>query len=491
MDMAVMAEDQELASDQDAENRDVLSQARKLLAEGQVEKCLDMVRHYWLENPDDAEAVSFMSEVMKDRGRSELSKRLAKLSEHLPLPIESPLRESTAHNPAVDLHKPDDATLVSGKQLFEAGYSLIEARQHELAAMLLNRASKLVPGEPTVNYELGFALMSMRRFEQAIPYLEEALDKDVDFDTLLNLLVCYTLTRQVDKADETLQKIGTLNLDPEQKQEFLHRQMVVKRLASKSSKSILNARDWLYILYGSVLLKISKRQDGQKEDAASIGHTLAILKGVMQGLCVDQPEVIEFYGPQSRPLAQAMAEFLEISMSAYQGPGQKNPALLTMTWASDIIGPHKSFVAKQKDRHLFSYGLSWDEPLPVVPDIVGCLCFDDPMPWRIYGSASPAEHGHGLDEPRKTMDAGSASLAPTQAPLLPGLAAAGEHRYAIEVEKAYKNILANARDLESDPRTIKHVQEALDYYESKRPYLIIGNSRALSTRSEYTAEILD
>ncbi len=183
----------------------------------------------------------------------------------------------------------------------------------------------------------------------------------------------------------------------------------------------------------------------------------------MKAFCVDQPEVVEFYGLQSRPLAQALAEFLQIPMSAYKGPERKEPALLTMTWASDIIGPHKTFATKQPDRHLFSYALSWDEPLPVVPDIVGCLAFEEPMPWRVYDS--------------------------TGEPVSGGLI--GEHRYTAEIEKAYKDILASARDLESAPSTIKNVQDALDYYQSKKQYLIVGNAKALPTRSEYTAEILD
>src|SRR5580704_7795234 len=107
--------------------------------------------------------------------------------------------------------------------------------------MLLNRLAKLAPGEPTVNYELGFALMSMKRFEQAIPHLEETLAKDNDFDTLLNLLVCYILTRQIDKAQATLEKIGQIKLDADQKKEFLHKQVVIKRLESLGNKNILNA----------------------------------------------------------------------------------------------------------------------------------------------------------------------------------------------------------------------------------------------------------
>ncbi len=308
----VMDTDNEISSNP-ANEGDALAQAKQLFAEGEIEKSLALARSYWLENPDDAEAAALLSNLMAESGRSDLSKRLSKLAEQLPLnqpPPASGQSVNLSEQPNQPVNK-NDATASGGKELFEAGYSLIDARQHELAAMLLNRAAQLVPGEPTVNYELSFALMSMKRFEQAIPYLEQILDKSADFDTLLNLLVCYILTRQLDKAQGALQKIGHLKLNAEQMQEFNHRLVVVKRLEGLSAKAHLHSRDWLYILYGSILLKPSARNEEIREDPASIGLTLAILKGVLEGLDL-QPEVIEFYGQQSRPLAQALAEFLEI-----------------------------------------------------------------------------------------------------------------------------------------------------------------------------------
>lgn len=444
---------------------DVLAQARKLLAEGEIEKSLVMVRGYWLENPDDAEAAALLSELMAESGRSDLSKRLSKLAEQLPLnqpPVISGQTTLMPESPNQSV-KENNATAAGGKELFEAGYSLIDARQHELAAMLLNRAAQLVPGEPTVNYELSFALMSMKRFEQAIPYLEQLLDKNTDFDTLLNLLVCYVLTRQPGKAQETLRNIGQLKLEPEQQQEFNHQQFVVKRLDHLGTKNHLNSRDWLYILYGTLLLRPSMRNEVVREDAASIGLTLAILKGVLEGLDL-QPEVIEFYGQQSRPLAQALSEFLEIPLSGYKGPARSEQALLTMTWATDIIGPHKSFVTRQKNRNLFSYALPWDEPLPLAPEIVGCLAYSEPMPW----------HEHTSD----LIQASDLNLI-------------NSSQYSAEIEKAYKNILSHARDLESDPGTIKSTEDAIHYYENKKPYLVLGNTKTFPSRCEYTAEALD
>ncbi len=454
---------------------DILEQAKQLLAEGRIEDSLAVVKGYWLENPEDGEAAALFSELMKESGRSELSKRLNSLAQQLP--VDAPLRVAEPLEPPYSEKSEPDASKneskqpatnkparkePSSKELFEAGYSLIDARQHELAAMLLNRAARIAPLEPTVNYELGFSLMSMKRFEQAIPHFEQALEVGADFDTLLNLLVCYTLIRQADKAQQTLERMTTLTLDQEQKQELSHRKVVLRRLETMRSKSKLTSRDWLYVLYGSILLRPSAQTDERiKEDPQSIGQMLAILKGVLEGLSA-MPELVEYYGLQSKPLAQALGEFLEVPISNYKGSGRPEHALLTMTWASDIIGPHKTFMTKEKNRAIFSYALTWDEPLPIVPEVVGTLGFDEPMPWN-----------------ENTPAAAQKSTMTDQSNFTPA------------IQKAYKAILANARNLESDPKTIKSVQEALDYYDGKRTHLVLCNSDGFASRSEYTAEIID
>jgi tetratricopeptide (TPR) repeat protein len=485
--------DEAYEADNTMPDHETLIKAKRLLAEGKIEESLKLVKNYWLENPDDADAASLFSDLMKESGRSELSKRLHSLADQLPLANPSgfkplSLAESEDHeenfedntfkekdellnNKLADNQSTEDNTstdshpsLAGGKEFFEAGYSLMDARQPELAAMLLNRAVRTAPQDPTANYELGFALMSMKRFGEAIPHLEQALQDEKDFDTLLNLLVCYTLTRNFIKAQETLVSLKGLTLDEEQKKEVTHQSLVLKRLESFRNKTKLNSRDWLYILYGSILLRPSTKEDKLQEDPHSIGQLLAIMKGVLEGLSA-MPETIEFYGPQSRPLAQALAEFLEIPITSYRGPEQPVQALLVMTWASDIIGPHKSFMAKEKNRGIFSYALTWSESLPVVPEIVGALADNEPMPWD---ENQPDPKNQPLVAP------------PTN-----------QRNFAPPIEKAYKAILAIARDLECDPRTIKFVQEALDYYETKKQHLLLCNTDAFKFRPEYTAEIVE
>ena len=188
---------------------------------------------------------------------------------------------------------------------------------------------------------------------------------------------------------------------------------------------------------------------------------LALLKGLLDGLYVDF-EVVEFYGSQSRPLARALAELLEIPFDSYKGPDRAEKALLTMTWASDIIGPHRSFANTEERRSLFCYSLTWDEPLPLVPEIVGCLGYDEPMPWRNQNSSIATADSVSVFD---------------------------EQEFDNVVESSYKSILYNARDLEGDPSMIHSVQEAVDYYTDKTSLLMLGNSSIFPYRSEYTAEL--
>ena len=44
------------------------------------------------------------------------------------------------------------------------------------------------------------------------------------------------------------------------------------------------------------------------------------------------------------PLAEALGATMDLPSEPYKGPDRKNTALLMMAWASDIIGPHKTFV---------------------------------------------------------------------------------------------------------------------------------------------------
>src|SRR5262249_24768584 len=146
--------------------------------------------------------------------------------------------------------------------------------------------------------------------------------------------------------------------------ELKQQRSVLKRLETLSGKKVLTARDWLFIHYGSVLLKQSESAgSGGKfgavmDDYAEVARTLLIFRVVLEGLGAEY-DVIEYYSSLSRPLAHALGELLGLPNDLYAGPNREERALLLMGWASDIIGPHQVFVEHSPLRNLFAYALTW------------------------------------------------------------------------------------------------------------------------------------
>ncbi len=416
-------------------NLHALLKAQKLLDDGQPEACLIAVKEFWLQNPGDAQAALMFARVMNEAGRSDLSAKLERLSETLSA------KQAKTSDPSLSVQ---DRALTT--DLFESGHALIDVREHELAAMLLERCAKVHPEEPVINYELGFSLMSLGRFNQATKYFEKAKEKESDFDTTLNLAVCYSLTRRLDEAKTILKQLEDLAEEDDEKKELSHRKTVLKRLERMQNKSAFSYRDWLYILYGSILLRPQIEKGKTVEGPQKIAMTLALLKGLFLGLRVDV-EIVEYYSTYSRPLAKIFADLLSVSTDSYKGPNRPERTLLVMSWAADIIGPHRAFMENHYQRLLFAYGLPMREPLPVTPDVVGAFMEELFMPW-----SENVKKGTSTDSISDTI-----------------------------VEKALA--------LESDPDFINQIEEAVNYYDERREFLVLGNSALFPERPEYSAEV--
>ncbi len=433
-----------------------LLEARRLLDEGMLEQCLACLKPYWLKHESDTRAIGMFGELMKEAGRNEVARKLIRLTELLDAKSAGTSAEGNsevagqASAPDSVQPKSDGLTLASSSEddipyaLFEAGFGLIDLRQHELAVMLLERCLKLMPNEPTVNYEIAFSLMSLSRFDEAIAHFKLAMMDSEDFDTILNLSVCYTLTRRIAEAKGMIEKLAGLAHDEDEQRELNHRKIVLKRLEVLGNKQTLTPRDWEFVLYGGILLRTGEAHTHQKEDFMSIASTLAILKGVLEGLRIEY-EAVEYYNPNARPLARILGELMEIPCDSYKGPHRPDRALLVMAWATDIIGPHEAFIEHMHTRSIFSYGLTWSEPLPVAPEITGLLADDTIMPWEEARSES--------------------------------------------IDDIVAQILGRARDLDCDPDILRETQEAVAYYDSKRELLVLNNWTTFPDRPEYTAEV--
>lgn len=426
-----------------------LEKARKLLAEGRLDNCLAVVKPLWLAQPDDTEIISMMVDLLQQAEEFEACQALTTLLAKMKGNGEAPSQLDAC-----------------AREVFEAGYRLIDVRQYELAAMLLAICAREAPDDPTVHYELGFTLMSLSRYEEAAEHFERVRSIEEDFDTVLNLSVCYCLCREVRKAASMIGRLDSLASSEEERGELRHRKQVQSRMEKLAGKAKLNARDWFFILYGTILLfdpedhgfkqlKLDQAKGTSKktpESYTKIAFTLLVLKGVLEGLRWP-PEAIEFYSPTSRPLAAILARLADLPLNSYQGPDRPDHALMLMDWASEIIGPHESFVSNDSNRSIFAYGLSTREALPLIPDIVAHFSDNITLPWT--------------GESRITLEDGQ----------------------GISPEEVIPEILERAWNLESDPDVLKAIQDLVQYYSDKRDLLVIHNTERFVNRPEYSAEI--
>ena len=152
-----------------------------------------------------------------------------------------------------------------------------------------------------------------------------------------------------------------------------------------------------------------------------------------------------------------------IKAQPYGGTAQKQKALLVMCRASDIIGPHKSFVQHSPCRTLFAYSLPVRTQLPVTPDIIGCLFSQCLMPW----AQELDNHFKDLKEEQKTK----------------------QHPLNQIQEKATREILSSVESLQSNNLIKKRIEDLHDYYNLKKPLLVLDNACSFPERPEYTAEI--
>ncbi|MBX9693332.1 MAG: tetratricopeptide repeat protein, partial [Cyanobacteria bacterium] len=154
----------------EGESSDTLQKAQALLEEGRLDYCLSTLKQYWLTNPSDSAAILLFSRLMSQLDNAQLAESLSRLADLV--------KRQDWDDPMGEL---------SGRQVFETAYQLIDLRLYDLAVMLMMRCLDEAPNDPTLNYELGFALMALGKYDEAINHFDTAARDNQDFDTVLNL----------------------------------------------------------------------------------------------------------------------------------------------------------------------------------------------------------------------------------------------------------------------------------------------------------------
>ncbi len=425
-----------------------IEKAGALLDDGKFDLCLSTMKSIWLNAPENGEIISLFSRYAKALNQNELAVALERLAEK----VKS--AKTIDENP---------------QEVFEAAYHLVGQRYFDIGRNLLQKCLDKFPANNTVRYELAFAQMSLGQFKEAILNFEQVVKLEEDFDTVLNLSACYALTRDLKNVENTIRRLEKLASDQEEKNEIAHRKMILKRLHFMASKKEFNKQDWFFVLYGTILLGYKAPSQantnvGPQVDAfdvlvpnhnfKAIAGTLAVLKGVLRGLEIE-PEAIEYYNTYAKPLAQVEARLFDVTVENYTGPDRPDYALMLMNSADEIVGPHQAFLENCDNRATFAYSLNLDVPLPVTPDIVGHLG-QIRLPWDNDIKMS--------DDP--------------------------EHSNKILAE-AMPRILEIASHMENDAEVIGTITDTVLYYNPKLEMLAAQNSRIITRRPEFTAEIHD
>jgi len=398
----------------DDKSTEGLAEAERCFQEKKYDTCFLHLKSYWLENFNDVQAVQLFSQLMQALEHKDLSQSFAKL--------------------CTDTGVTDDPKL-----LFETGYRLIDTRQYELATLLLKRCTEIVPDDPALNYELGFVLMLQKKFSEAIPFLEKSFAHEMTFDTALNLCACFALCRRINDARGLLLRMSKLTETDEERAAVIEQENTLKRLEHFAGQADLDARDWMYALYGSVLLETDDKQGLQEYE--DIARTLLLLKNFVGA--GEMFTAIEYFNMKARPLAECLAKMLGVGVQSYKGPGQAGRVLTVIANGDDIIGPHRSFLTNADERALFVYSLGV-EPLPLVMELTGRLA-DAPLPW---------DNEAGLTE----------------------FKANGEKLSQIALRLENEDIKAEAVKLTA-------------YYQKKNALLLWRNAKTYPQRPQYTAEI--
>jgi tetratricopeptide (TPR) repeat protein len=403
--------------DKDTHKPGGLSKAQSCFQEKKYDACFFHLKDYWLKNFHDVQAVKLFSELMTALEHKDLSKSFAALCTQ------------------------DDKVTDDPRLLFEAGYRLIDTRQYELAGLVLKECAQIVPDDAALNYELGFVLMLQKKFSEAIPYLERSFAHEMTFDTALNLSACFALCRRMNDARGLLARMVSLAETDEEKAAVAEQENTLKRLEHFAGQADLDSRDWVYTLYGAVLLD-EENTSSKLEDHVSIARILILLKEFLKQTL--DLTAIEYFNLKARPIAECLAKMLNLTVQSYKGPGQPGKVLTVIANGDDLIGPHRSFLSIGDERGLFIYSLGM-EPLPLISELAGKVP-DVLLPW---------------DNDKELTD------------------------FKANAEK----LLQSVSSLEKDEDLKAQASRLSSYYQKKESLLLWRNGRIYPERPQYTAEM--
>lgn len=370
--------------------------------------------------------------------RAELSEGVAIFAEALE---ELELAEAaTRLRAAVDL---DEAS-----SLYEAAYSLYEANLHGLAATLLDRADRLVPGRAKILSELSANLEALMLYEEAARRLSAG--QVAEESPICRYLLAFNQVMSGDLRSPR-QALPALQASSDPMIQgmavdlagMLARGDAVREFTSLDAQDL---RGWHMVINGTALAHLSPHGFPQpmagryayvSDSYALLREGLLRLQGVLEAGDLSPTQVVGAPDRSSQIVATAAARLLDLPLVPW--PAQDVPEGLVVVYDLDRVGIGE--VLERLKTHapgqlLFSHASCWTEPFPYCPDVTTFLYQTLAAPWTGESLA--------LDPETREVKSVEVKEAPTEA--------IAEQILAAEVEELSQDSLEEVRLLVSAVR---------------------------------------
>jgi hypothetical protein len=340
--------------------------------------------------------------------------------------------------------------LDDSEALYDAAYGLYEQKLHDLAATLLMRANRALPGSTTIVTELSANLEALLLHAHAAVVLKNS--GLVESDATCAYLYGYNalLSGDVEAARpvaESLRNVADNSL------EYMGAALggMVARADALRGVCPLDERDlagWHLVLNGAVLLHLSPygyegsmhgRYAYVTDSYARLREGLDRLSITLSTAQIPVTRIFSLPDRGSRILARAAAELFDVPCGDFPEGGDEGRGLVI---AYDLDCAASGGVLERLREHrpgqvLFAHASCWTDPFPFAPDVTTYLYQANVAPWDGGGLMSDPDVQGEADE--STEDVLAARI----------IAATGDHQ-SVSTDEQLAALVAAARRLRGD-----------------------------------------
>ena len=340
--------------------------------------------------------------------------------------------------------------LDDSEALYDAAYALYEQKIHDLAATLLMRANRALPGSTTIVTELSANLEALLLHAHAAAVLRASGLCETDATCAYLYGYNALLSGDVEAARPVAESLRGL---ADGSLEYMGAALggMVARADAIRGASPLDDRDlagWHLVINGAVLLHLSPYgfEDAMRGRYAYVTDSYARIREGLDrlGLTLSTAQVpvtriFSLPDRASRIVARAAAELFDVPYQDFPEGGDEGRALVI---AYDLDCAASAGVLERLREHrpgqvLFAHASCWTDPFPYAPDVTTYLYQANVAPWDGGGLMVDPDVQAEPDE--STEDVLAARI----------IAATGEHE-SVSSEQQLAAMVAAARRLAGD-----------------------------------------